>query len=283
MSKGLRWLTYLVERFALPVFLPSAILHTLFLFGYSAPYLIRTDTGLVAVGVLTYLGVFLILRLSDELKDKSHDDQYYPNRPVQRGLLALIDIKHGLVVAIVATVLLNISTGVWLALAVLAVVAGYMTLMRYEFFMPKFLRPRILLYMVTHQLFVPLFFSYYFVVAGRWPSSGADWWFLVANLMIVMALEIARKIRPRDLENSSRDTYSAALGRGRACMFLLVLVGAVNVVLVQLGSIPVVTLWLLLVPAGGVLIYYVHDRRWTAHGVLATVTLTVTTWMIWSL
>lgn len=283
MSKTLRWVKYLVERFALPVFLPSAVLHTLFLFTYIAPDLKRTDPVLVSIAALTYVGVFLILRLSDELKDKHHDDEYYPGRPVQRGLLTLTDIRRGLVVTIVAVMLINLSTGSWKAILTLGVVGGYMTLMRYEFFMPHILRPRILLYMVTHQLFVPLFFCYYFVLVGRWPTTVSDIWFLAANLMIIMALEIARKVRPRELENASRDTYSAALGRGWASVLLLVLVAAINLILVKLGSIPAVTLWLLLIPASGVLAYAMHDRRWTTYGVMGSVTLTVVSWMIWAL
>lgn len=277
------WSRYLMERFALPVFLPSAFLHVAFLLQYTAPSRLWTDWRLIIVGTLTYIGIFLILRLSDELKDKSHDDQFYPDRPVQRGLLSLTQIRRGLVLVIVGIIVINLFVFSVKTFLILLLVGGYMTLMRYEFFIPHILRPRILLYLVTHQLFVPLFFCYYFALVGRWPTSNHDGVFLLINLLMLMSIEVARKIRPRVLENASRDTYSAALGRGRASLFLFGLLIVSQGLLVRLGLVHTMTWFLVVLPMLAILLYYVSDSRLAAKAVMGSTTIIIATWMLLAL
>lgn len=275
-----RWGRYLVERFALPFFIPSAFLHTLFLVHYTAGVHSWIDWRIILIGSLTYVGVFLILRLADELKDKSHDDEYYPNRPVQRGLIALSEVRRALAAVIILVVLINLTVYSWQTFAVLVIVSVYMTLMRYEFFISGILRPRILLYLVTHQLFVPIFFCYYFTLMGRLPTTIHDALFLLANLGMLMSVEVARKIRSASDENASRDTYSAALGRGRSVVFLLGLLFATTALLVYLKLSPVWIWWLVLIPAvvGGW--YYFSDRRRATQLLMGTSTILVAMWMI---
>ena len=52
--------------------------------------------------------------------------------------------------------LLSTSAGVWFFFATL----GYVALMRVEFFAPAFIRPRLLLYLALHEVFVPLLVAY---------------------------------------------------------------------------------------------------------------------------
>lgn len=280
MNNMNRWWRYLVERFMLPAFVPSAFLHVAFLLHYTAPTKLWVDTWTLIIGVITYIGVFLILRFSDELKDKQHDDAYYPDRPVQRGLLTLTEIRRALIIMIIVVLIGNALLFSWKVFFVLIPLAGYMTLMRHEFFMPQFIRSHILIYMVSHQLFVPIFILYYFVSVGRWPSGGADWLFIGVNVLMLMSVEVARKIRPRASENESRDTYSSALGRGWACLFLLILLGVAQSVLVYVHIVPVYSLLLFMIPLLTIGLYYRTDTAWSAHGVLGGTTIISAIWMI---
>ncbi len=92
MKQGvvIRFIRYLVERFALVTILPALIIHYLFINYYISGTIDISDSKKWLVGFSTFFGFFVCLRLFDELKDKSHDDTYYKQRPVQRGLITLL-------------------------------------------------------------------------------------------------------------------------------------------------------------------------------------------------
>lgn len=89
---------------------------------------------------------FLQLRFLDEFKDAETDAKFRPERPVPRGLVSLRQIGAAFAVTLVIQVLLVI----WLRpllLTLLVAVWAYMALMTVEFFVPEWIKPRLLTYM----------------------------------------------------------------------------------------------------------------------------------------
>src|SRR5712691_4271597 len=88
----LRFVQYLVERFSLYTVVPACAIQYLFITHYAAVSLRASEWPRWLAGFATYLGVFLLLRLLDDMKDKRHDDRFYGERPVQRGLISLQEL-----------------------------------------------------------------------------------------------------------------------------------------------------------------------------------------------
>src|SRR6185503_14152168 len=92
-------------------------------------------------------------RLMDELKDVEVDRALFPTRPLPSGRVTETDIRGALVVVVAVFVGMHATTPALVsALAVLA----FAVLMFRWFFVPAYLRPRLLPTLVSHQPFVPL-------------------------------------------------------------------------------------------------------------------------------
>jgi hypothetical protein len=99
--------------------------------------------------------------------------------------------------------------GVWL----------YMGLMRYEFFMPDWLKAHPLSYMLAHMGIMPLIFL--FITACDWLAAAAApppglGWFLGLGFFNCMVFEIGRKLRAPQDEEDGVGTYSQLWGRRTA-------------------------------------------------------------------
>jgi hypothetical protein len=275
-----RFLRYLIERFSLYSIVPACAIQYLFITHYAGIALRPSDWPRWLAGFATYLGVFLLLRLLDDMKDKRHDDLFYAERPVQRGLISLGElsaIAAGLLLALTAAnMLLSTFAGLWFFFATL----GYVALMRVEFFAAAFIRPRLLLYLALHEVFVPLLVAYVIYHQGGTLGGARDLFFLLLSLLMVMAVEVARKIRPTTLDRTGRDTYSAYLGRRGALAFLgLILCGA-QVLFYAVAGTPAWLALLLLPPLAASLYYYRTDSRSGAKLILGATVLCLTVNML---
>lgn len=216
-----RFYTYLKERFQLFITIPALLLQYLFIVHYAIGSLGFENPIIWTMGFITFVGFFVCLRLFDEIKDKGHDDIHYMARPVQRGLISLYEIKNILGVIIAVMIILNIlchtSQSLWLFFSVLA----YLSLMTVEFFVSASLRPKLILYMVVHQLFILLVVAYIMFLNGGVVRTSYDFLFLWLNLFVIMLVEVARKVRESESDKTGRDTYSAYLGR-KGAIYLLV-------------------------------------------------------------
>jgi hypothetical protein len=264
----IRFLFYLIERFSLLSVVPASLLHYLFIANYASGGLDIAIWPRWLIGFTTFLGVFLCLRLSDDMKDKRHDDVYYADRPVQRGLVTLRELAISLAVLVVLLVTLNVLFANVVNLALFLTTLGLLTLMRFEFFAPEFLRPRLLLYLGTHQMFVPVLTAYVIYFEGGKVASLGAVLFLMLNLLMIMAVEVARKTRSTDLDQTGRDTYSSYLGRGGAIIFLLAILFAAQGLFSLGAGVPI---WLAVSLALPVLacVYYLRaDSNSSAKAVL---------------
>ncbi len=164
---------------------------------------------------LTTLGLFFILRVLDEFKDFADDAQFRPYRPIPRGVLKLRDL------AVAGAIVAGTQLGLTLlaaprAVAPLLICWAFMGLMAAEFFVPRWLKARPLLYMLSHAPITGLIQ----IAASAWVWQGAIPPQVVGLALAATAagtvLEIGRKLRAPEDEEPGVDTYTAVWGRGAA-------------------------------------------------------------------
>jgi len=222
-----RWWIYQRERFPI-------LLHGLLIFvfsfaavGYGHVVAGHQDSPDVIAVLISFIGSFItfaLLRIADEFKDYEDDARYRPYRAVPRGLVQLSEL--GMIGALLAALQLGIafSFSARLVLLLLAVWI-YFLLMSKEFFVPRWLKARPMVYLFSHMLIMPLIALY--ASAPGWidnnkvPSGLST--LLILTFFIGMVGEIGRKIRTPANEETGVETYSKLWGRGRALGLWLIL------------------------------------------------------------
>jgi hypothetical protein len=158
--------------------------------------------------LITILYLFQI-RTSDEKKDFEHDNEYYKNRPVQRGLVSLKELQRLGNFAIFTQLLIYISFLDWRILIIGLTSQFYAFLTRKEFYARKQLRKHLLTYNILHQIqLIILFFALINIMRPDKISYGLLLLFMLVNIATV---ELARKTMPAD-EDSAKDSYSWRFG-----------------------------------------------------------------------
>lgn len=219
---------YQAERF--PVFKHGVLIAA---FGASGVCLSALQRGgapsvvsiLVAIAVL--FGFFVQLRVADEHKDFEDDLKFRPERPVQRGLVTLKELRGVAIAAGVIQLGLTVLVS-WSLIVLLLAVWAWMAVMTKEFFAPKALKARPLLYMISHMMVMPLIDLY---------ATACDWWtaglashdgagltlaaFLLLSLVNGTIIEIARKSWAPEQEREGVETYSKLWRPGPAGVVVL--------------------------------------------------------------
>jgi len=217
-----RYCQYLKERFPLRQFLPlSAVISLSAALGTQA-YLYGRPHSVLAVA-LTFTAILLLLlrlRLVDELKDLQHDRQFYPERPVARGLVLPGDAARA------AALVFLLETGVAAAggvhsLGLFAVVALYSFLTMKEFFCRKWLRRHFTVYVTSHEVLVVPVCFYLYSLSGLALAEVRQpyfWWLTAFIGCLLFLLEVVRKLRPKEAETAAQDTYTARYGIRNSCV-----------------------------------------------------------------
>lgn len=176
------------------------------------------DWPAVGVAALVCFGLFLQLRIADEHKDFADDSRFRPERPVQRGLIRLAELR----------VLASLTAAVQVAAAalfhpplllVLLAVWGWMALMTAEFFAPEWLKARPVLYLLSHMLVMPMIALFAMACGARELSlsiGGGLAAFLGLAFLNGIVLEVARKAWAPGDERLGVETYSKLWGPARA-------------------------------------------------------------------
>lgn len=218
-----RWWIYQRERF--PVFAHGILVLAFSLSAICYSMQLRDvllwSSGMSLITVLAILTAFissfisfLHLRIADEFKDFEEDARWRPYRPVPRGLVSLTDLRRVWIatgmVQLVLALMLNIHLVGWLMLTWL-----YLALMTKEFFVRDWLTGRPVTYMLSHMLIMPLIDFYatacdWVVAQAPLPSGLA--WFLATSFFNGIVIEIGRKIRSPDIEETGVNTYSSQWG-----------------------------------------------------------------------
>ncbi len=216
-----RWWTYQKERFPILIHGPLIAAFSFSSVGFSS--LLRGRAAFPSplealVACVTSFLFFLQLRIADEFKDYEDDVRYRPYRPVPRGLVTLGELKSigiaGAIIQLGLSILLDSSlvpllVSIWL----------YMALMSKEFFVAEWLKARPLAYLISHMLIMP--FIHLYATACDWLTAGAApppglGWFLMLGFFNGIVIEVGRKIRAPEDEESGVATYSALWGRHSA-------------------------------------------------------------------
>lgn len=217
-----KWWTYQAERF--PVFGhgPLVAAFSASALAYSAALTGKWNIAPAsfAVAFIVCFLFFLQLRIADEFKDAGEDRKFRPYRAVPRGLVTLREL--GVVFVFAAAVQFALAWWRHPPLVVVLVVAWvYLALMSVEFFARDWLKARPITYMWTHMFIMPLVDL--FATACQWMPTGAHpgrglLWFLAASYANGLVIEIGRKIRRPEDEETGVETYSVLWGRRRALL-----------------------------------------------------------------
>ena len=230
-----RWITYQRERFPLLAHAPLVAAFSFSAVSFSA--MLRGATALPGwrqylVAFLTSLIFFFQLRVADEFKDLEEDTRYRPYRAVPRGLVTLREL--GLLAAGGAVV--QLALALWLAPALVALLLltwAYLALMTQEFFAAEWLRQRPVTYLWTHMLIRPLIDLY--ATACDWRAAGMARpdtgliWFLLVSFFNGVVIEIGRKLRAQEDEETGVQTYTVLWGRTVAPLVWLAVIGVTAV------------------------------------------------------
>lgn len=221
---------YSAERFPLQQFVPLSVLLA-FSASVGTQASLNSASGNVATVCVTALALFLVflrLRLFDEFKDREHDAIHYPSRPVPRGLVTLRQLRTAIALFLAGELAISVSRGLWSSLWFLAAL-GYSLLMLKEFFAREWLRKHFTVYVVSHELLlIPVLF-YLYSLSGLTPQHVAHPLFWLLTLWLgaqLFLLEVTRKIRSKETEGSSCDTYTAQYGVRRTVLLVLVVAAA---------------------------------------------------------
>jgi 4-hydroxybenzoate polyprenyltransferase len=219
-----RWWIYQKERFPLAAYAPLIAAFSFAAVGYSTlgrGSVMGLGWRQAVVAFAASLLFFLQLRLADEFKDFEEDLRYRPYRPVQRGLVKLREIAF----VVAACVPLQLLLALWLSirlLPLLVITWAYLLLMSREFFVPRWLKRHPLLYMLSHMVITPLIFLFAsacdWVTAGYIRPSTGLLWMLAVGYFNGMVVEIGRKVRAPEDEETGVETYSFLWGRRNAVL-----------------------------------------------------------------
>lgn len=213
-----KFFRYSKERFPLPGVMLYA--GTLFLLPYSFagvfPGRQNVNIADAVIGFAVLFLVFLHLRIFDEHKDAEKDTIAYPDRMLSKGLITLADLRA------ILTVVLFVEFGFSAFLGLSAFIAWsavmlWSLLMFVEFFLPGYLNRHLGLYLVSHQIIVPI--TCLFSIAIRVPGDafcGPQLLplaiFCLAIMMATITYEIARKTWSPDREHADADSYTKVWG-----------------------------------------------------------------------
>ncbi|MBU1695042.1 MAG: manganese transporter permease [Verrucomicrobia bacterium] len=266
-SLGRAWMIFIRERFPPAANVVMAIFFSLGNAAVAArlagvPFPVLRWNVAAVVTVL----FFFRLRCFDEIKDYAVDLALNPTRPLARGLLSLrqVRIMFGLVTA--AEFLLVAPLG-FPALATHAAAVAYSYLMYREFFIGRWLRPRLTTYAVTHTaVSILLGFSIAAQVIGptqaMFPLRGLA--FGLVNWMLFNVFEFGRKTFAPEEEKPGADSYSSLFGAWGAVALCMSQVGIALLVLGRLfgESVPQQGLASMLLATG--VVYVLRPTRATA-------------------
>jgi len=249
-----KWWTYQKERF--PIFKNGLLV--LAFSGSAITYSgLATGTAVTwhsyLVAFISCLLFFLQLRIADEFKDAEEDAQYRSYRPVPRGLIKLSELRIVFILAALIQLGLALTISPYL-LITLGISWLYLALMSKEFFLREWITQRPITYLWTHMLIMPLIDLY--ATSCQWLPVGEKPWlgltfFLLASFGNGLVIEIGRKLRLPENEETGVPTYSKLWGLRRAlwvwigCLFFTLAFGCIAAILIQAFTLTLITLGVL--------------------------------------
>lgn len=214
-----------------------------------------TDTGetIRTFFLLSCVFFFFLLRqrVVDEFRDVAHDRQYFPNRPVPRGLITMTQLT---MLGIAAGILELASASVVGAFPTYWLVIIYSCIMAKDFFLHSWLRRHFTVDFLIHEV-IFVFFGIAFLFAAEPSMIGQPerlFLSLIILLLAPMQVEIIRKFKPRHdpSGHAVADTYTTVWGRPATMTTLILLSAGIATGLMMLKSSLLFVLWSLLFVTG---------------------------------
>ena len=192
---------YLRERFPLGLTSLHALATAALVVGISAGTASFGDTAKSALLIGGSFFFFMFrMRVTDEFKDRRHDDKNYPNRPVQRGLVSTHDLLSlgmlALTIELVCAWYAGALTGNYWAIGWHLGILVYSVLTHFEFFNRAFLDRHFNFTFAIHQVIFVLYPAWGFAIWGTQITIrsllGA-----AAFVAFMAAMEVVRKYEVR--------------------------------------------------------------------------------------
>ncbi len=212
----LRWCQFIKERFN-----PLANTITIAAF-FSAnaaiaymyyPSEFQRNNIAILTGFLLVWLIFFHMRLFDDIKDFEIDKLVNKERPLPRGLLNTTEYGFGILLCIITEIILACSLG-WKILFSYILVLAFTLIMRLEFFIGDWLRPKMELYAVTHTLSASLTgLLIYSMSAGYaiFELPKVLFFLTLCNWFVFNVYEFGRKTFGVEEEREGVDSYSRRL------------------------------------------------------------------------
>lgn len=166
-------------------------------------------------GYAAAFSFFLMLRVFDEHKDYVNDCRLYPERVLSRGLVTLSHLKvvGAIAIALQLGVSVALDGGVGAATLRWLLTLGWSLLMLREFFVPRWLERRLVVYAALHMLVTPLSIPWMAQLgAGQAPLDRAVWAYAAMSFLFGFCFEIARKMKAPTEERAGVVTYTSLFG-----------------------------------------------------------------------
>ncbi len=182
------------------------------------------DPVRLAAGFAVVWLVFLHMRLFDEVKDYAVDREHNPERPLARGLIGLGEF--GTVTLLVILVELSIAANMgWASFTTMVMTLCFTLMMRMEFFVGDWMRPKLEIYAITHTFSATMlgFLSFSMATGRPLVACGEGFaLFALGNWFVFNVFEFGRKTFGREEERDGVDSYSLRLKPAGAVVLLIV-------------------------------------------------------------
>jgi hypothetical protein len=204
------WSTLIKERFPPASYGPLILVFCLANLGADRSFL-SVPWTIVAMAIVLAFSFFLRLRLFDEIKDYETDKILNPTRPLARGVLTTDEVKFGifLLILLEAVIFFLISPRAYPAWLL---TLCYSLLMYNEFFLSKWLRPKLTTYAVTHTFVSVLMGLALWNFAMAAAAIHLPWPIFLANWALFNLFEFARKSFAPSEEREGVDSYTKVFG-----------------------------------------------------------------------
>jgi 4-hydroxybenzoate polyprenyltransferase len=202
-----RFWTYQNERYPIAVFAIISGLLVLALAKVDGNF----DWTRIAIAASMAILYFMQIRVADEPKDFEHDNIHHPERPVQRGVITLVELSRIKLFCVIGFLLLACLTGSPLVIGLAVLQQCYAYLTRKEFFMREWLRKHFFIYQYSHYAQL-LLLAWLLVVAGGVVGPWTEQLLYIGYVIAMIApIEASRTIGGSD-EAKAHDRYSHIIG-----------------------------------------------------------------------
>lgn len=183
----------------------------------------------LAAGFALIWLIFLHMRLFDEVKDYDFDKEYNPDRPLAKGIISLDEFGAMTLVCLLVEMLIAGSMK-WPIFPAYIMVLCFTLMMRMEFFVGDWMRPKLELYAGTHTFSATMIGMLIHTIVCFSDFAGADKAFLafaIGNWFVFNVFEFGRKTFGKEEEREGVDSYSERLKPSGAVGLLLInIIGA---------------------------------------------------------